>query len=77
MQHTGLPGRDTARRTRNGNYLLGREFAFLHSGSLRLHSIAKLYEFAHFLALLAGTPILDMSSNPCERNGSLEHHLLR
>jgi hypothetical protein len=51
MQHTGLPGGDTARRTRNGRYLLGREFAFLHGDKLRLHPIANLYEFGHLLAL--------------------------
>jgi hypothetical protein len=68
MQYTGLPSRDTTCRTWDGRYLLGREFALLHSDRMPLHSTANLYKFSHFLVLVAKTPILDMSDDPTRTN---------
>ena len=47
MQHTALPGADTTCGTGNGRQLFGREFALLHSGRMRQHAVANLYNFAH------------------------------
>jgi len=49
MQHAAFLGRDTTRRTRDGEHLFGREFAFLHSDRMRLSPAANLYDYGHSL----------------------------
>lgn len=58
MQHTRLAhGGRTTRGTGDRGYLLGREFALLHSDRKRFKAVANLYNLAQFLPLVTKTQL--------------------